>query len=73
MVHALIVLAAGEAEPSKTAFFICAGLAAAWAVVVSVIGLRRAEFPDTIGGARGVMAISIVLVAATMAAAVITA
>jgi hypothetical protein len=73
MVHALLVFAAEEAEPSKTAFYVCGGLLASWAVVLGVLGLRSPEFPGGASAARGVMAISAVLVVATMAAAVITA
>jgi hypothetical protein len=73
MLHSLLVLAAGESEPSKIAFYICGGLLAAWAVVLAGIGLSRAEFPEGAAAARGVMAISFVLAAATMATAVITA
>jgi hypothetical protein len=73
MVHALLVLAAGESEPSKAAFYICGGLLAAWAVVLSAIGLSRAEFPENAVAARGVMGISVLLVAGTIATAVITA
>ena len=73
MVHALLVFAAEEAEPSKTAFYVCGGLLAGWAVVLGFLGLRSPEFPGGEGPARGVMAISAVLVVATMAAAVITA
>jgi hypothetical protein len=73
MVHALLVLAAEEAEPSKTAFYLCGGALAAWAVVLGVLGLRNAEFPGGQSGARGVMAISAVLVAATVTTAVVTA
>jgi hypothetical protein len=73
MVHALLVFAAEEAEPSKTAFYVCGGLLASWAVVLGVLGLRSPEFPGGASAARGVMAISSVLVVATMAAAVITA
>jgi hypothetical protein len=73
MVHALLVFAAEEAEPSKTAFYVCGGLLASWAVVLGVLGLRSPEFPGGASAARGVMTISAVLVVATMAAAVITA
>jgi hypothetical protein len=49
--HALIgvVLAAAEGveEPSKTAFYICGGLLAVWAVVLSAIGMSQATFPAT--------------------------
>ena len=71
-----IILAAAEEaheETSKTLFYICGGLLAVWAVVVSAIGIRSHEtFPATKSAARRVMTISIVLVALAMASAVIT-
>jgi hypothetical protein len=75
MLHAMLVLAAetAEKESSKTAFYICGGLLAVWAVVLSGIGLSRPEFPGAIARERGVIAISAVLVVAAMATAVITA
>jgi hypothetical protein len=73
MVHALLVLAAEEAEPSKTSFYVLGGALAAWAVVLGLIGLRSPDFPGSERGSRGVMAITTVLVVAAMAAAVITA
>ena len=73
MVHALLVLAAEKAEHSKTVFYLCGGLLAAWAVALGFIGLRSPDFPGTAGAARGVMAISAVLMLAAMATAVITA
>jgi hypothetical protein len=76
MLHALSLLAVAaetEDEPSKTAFYVCGGLLAAWAVLLAVAGMTRATFPRTDGAARGVMALSAVLVAAAMATAVITA
>ena len=75
MLHALFTLAAAEGgeESSKALFYICGGLLAVFAVVVSAIGIaRRDEFPAGQGQARGVMALAAVLVLATMAAAVIT-
>jgi hypothetical protein len=60
------------AEPSKVPWFIFGGAAAAWAVIVSAIGLRNPDFPGNEGGARVVMLISFVLVAAAMTAAVAT-
>jgi hypothetical protein len=72
MVHALLVLAAEEAEPSKTAFYICGGIFAAWAVVLGLVGLRSPEFPGGGTGARAVMGVSVILMVAAMAAAVIT-
>jgi hypothetical protein len=68
----LITFAA--AEGSKVAFYICGGVLAAWAVVVSAIGIRAQDtFPASKRAARGVMAISVLLIAAAMATAVITA
>jgi hypothetical protein len=72
MVHALLVLAAEKAEPSKTAFYICGGALAVWAVVLGSIGLRNPDFPGSDGAARGVMALSAVLMVTAMAAAVLT-
>jgi hypothetical protein len=59
-------------EPSKVAFFIAGGVLAAWAVILSAIGISRPDFPGNNAGARAVMLISAVLVAAAMTAAVAT-
>jgi hypothetical protein len=75
--HALIALItaaeSGAEESSKTAFYICGGLLAAWAVVLSLIGMSSETFPATVGAKRGVIAITSVFVVAAMATAVITA
>jgi hypothetical protein len=75
MLHSLVTAAsavAGE-EPNKTAFYILGGLLAAWAVVIAAIGIaRHDDFPSSDGAARGVMGISVVLVAAAMVSAVVT-
>jgi hypothetical protein len=75
--HALIALItaaeSGAEESSKTAFYICGGLLAAWAVVLSAIGMSSETFPATVGAKRGVIAVTLVFVAAAMATAVITA
>jgi hypothetical protein len=73
MVHALLVLAAEKAEHSKTAFYLCGGLLAAWAVVLGFVGLRSPDFPGSATAARGVMALTAVLMLAAMATAIITA
>jgi hypothetical protein len=70
--HALILAAAEHAEPSKTAFYVAGGLFAAWAVLIGFIGITRPAFPNGEGGGRVVMAVSVVLMAATMASAVLT-
>ncbi|MFL5821667.1 MAG: plastocyanin/azurin family copper-binding protein [Solirubrobacteraceae bacterium] len=67
----LHVLAAGA--PSKAPFYLLGGLLAAWAVVLSAIGLSRPGFPESPGRARAVMGLSALLVAATMVTAVATA
>ena len=69
-VHLAPVLAA---EKSKTAYYIAGGLLVAWALIVSVLlGLRKPDFPNNLGGQRVVMAITAVLVLATTSTAVIT-
>jgi uncharacterized membrane protein YecN with MAPEG domain len=74
MLHALLLLAAAEAEEkSKVPFFICGGLLVCWALVMFAAGMRSETFPGGQSGQRGVVAVSVVLVAAAMATAVITA
>ena len=74
MLHALITLAATEGEEtSKTAFYISGSVLAVFAVVISAIGIRGHEtFPPSRGAARAVMLLAAVLVAVTMATAIIT-
>jgi peptidoglycan/LPS O-acetylase OafA/YrhL len=70
---ALVTLAQAEEESSKTAFYVAGAVLAAFAVVISAIGIRGHEtFPPSRGAARAVMGLAIVLVAATMAAAILT-
>ena len=48
---------AGEEESSKTLFYVMGGVLAAFAVIISAIGIRGHEtFPPSRGAARGVMA-----------------
>jgi len=70
--HALIPVLAAAGEKSKTAFYISGGLLALWAVVVSVFGITRPDFPHNITGSRGVMGVSALLVASTVGLAVAT-
>jgi len=75
VLHAIITFATEEAgeESSKVLFYICGCALAAWALIVSAIGIKAHEtFPPTKSAARGVMTISIVLVLLAMASAVIT-
>jgi hypothetical protein len=73
MVLALLQVAAEEAEKSKVPFFIAGGLFAAWAIVLFAVGMRSQSFPGGQSGERGVIAVSLVLMLAAMATAVITA
>ena len=67
----LITFAAEEA--SKTPYYICGIALAAFAVIVSAIGIsRHATFPSSPGAARAVMGLAVLLVVATMATAVLT-
>jgi hypothetical protein len=62
-----------EKESSKTAFYILGGAAAVWAIVLFAAGMRSPSFPGSARAQRGVIAISVVLVASAMASAVLTA
>lgn len=72
-VIALLLAAEEEAEPSKTAFYLCGGLLTLWAVVLSAIGMASATFPATVGAKRGVIGLTALFMAGAMATAVITA
>jgi plastocyanin len=68
MSAALLVLAT-----SKLPFYLVGGTLAAWAVVLALAGLSRPSFPARTGPARAVMAVSALLVAGTVSAAIATA
>ena len=70
---ALLQIAAEEAEKSKVPFFVAGGLFAAWAIVLFLVGMRSQTFPGGQSGERTVVAVSLVLMVAAMATAVITA
>lgn len=53
-----------------TAFHVLGACLALWAVVLTAIGVRRPDFPGKGAGTRIVMAISALLVASTIAAAI---
>jgi hypothetical protein len=73
MVLALLQVAAEEAEKSKVPFFVAGGLFAVWAIVLFLVGMRSQTFPGGQSGERTVIAVSLVLMLAAMATAVITA
>jgi hypothetical protein len=51
-------------------FYFAGGTLAAWALIVTAIGVRREDFPGTPRATRLVAAISIVLVATTIGLAI---
>ena len=69
----LAVVVVEEEEPSKLPFYVLGGLAACWAIVLFAIGMRSPSFPGSAGAQRGVITVSVVLVVAAMASAVLTA
>jgi len=75
MLHAFFTFAAEAAgdETSKTPFYIAGSLLAAWAVIVSLIGIsRHADWPSSTGARSAIMGISAVLVVLAMAGAVVS-
>jgi hypothetical protein len=73
VLHAVLTFAATEGEePNKVPFYICGILLVGWALVVSSLGIRNERFASEQRVGRAVMTVSAVLVAATMAAAVLT-
>jgi len=70
IVHLAPILAA---EKSKIPFYIAGALLVVWALAVTVgVGLRSTSFPRTLTEQRAVMAVSAVLVLATVSMAVAT-
>jgi hypothetical protein len=65
-----LLLAAGE--PSKVPFYVAGGILVIWALGLATVGLTRPAFPYNARGARGVMAVSVVLMVLAMAMAVVT-
>jgi plastocyanin len=69
-VHLAPILAA---EKSKVPYYIAGGALVAWALIVSVLlGLRKPDFPGSLGGERAVIATTVVLVLGAMSTAIIT-
>ncbi len=75
MLHALtIVFAATEGEESsKTLFYLAGGVLAAFAVLISALGISRiGSFPASKRQAQGVIGLAALLVLAAMASAIVT-
>jgi hypothetical protein len=75
-VHAAITHLApllAAAAKSRVPYYVVGSLLVAWALLVSLgLGLRKQAFPGGTPGQRTVIAVTAVLVAATMAMAVAT-
>ena len=56
-----------------TAFYVLGGVLAAWALIVTALGVTRPDFPGGGGGERMVAAISVVLVVGAIGSGIITA
>jgi hypothetical protein len=73
VLHAVLTFAAEEAEePSKTPFYVAGIILVVWALVVATIGIRNERFASAPRVGHAVMAVSALLVVATMAMAVVT-
>jgi hypothetical protein len=70
----LLATAAEHAEePSKTPYYVAGSALVVFAVIVSALGIRsHGHWPTSPGAARAVMGLGALLVAATMATAVLT-
>ena len=51
-------------------FYIAGGVLAAWALILTAIGVRREDFPATRGATRLVAAVSVILFVATIGLAI---
>lgn len=73
--HALLTLATteGAEETSKTLFYVLGSALAAFAVLLSVVGMTKPDFPGTDGAVRGTIGLTVLLVLAAGAAVIITA
>jgi hypothetical protein len=68
---ALLLITAAD-ESSKVPFFIIGGALAVYAVILATIGIQRPDFPSNMGGQRGVIALTAVIVVAAVATAILT-
>jgi hypothetical protein len=55
-----------EHHKSELPFFLAGSLLVAFAIIISVVGFKKPEFPANEQAARGVMALSIALVAGAL-------
>ena len=67
----LLAVVEGEAEKSKTPFYILGCVFGAWAIVLFLIGQKSQTFPSSRGQAIGLGAVSVALAVAAGALAVV--
>ena len=73
MLSTVLFAAEAGAEPDKTLFYVAGALLVVFALGVAALGISRHEtFPPSRGGRNAVVGLGVVLVAATMASAVLT-
>jgi hypothetical protein len=72
MMTLLAAVVEHSSEGSKTAYYVAAGAFACWAVLLGAFGVMRETFPRNANAARAVMLVSGLLMATTMACAVLT-
>ncbi|HVF77375.1 MAG TPA: hypothetical protein VNA28_03680 [Solirubrobacteraceae bacterium] len=65
--------AAEEEHKSEAPFFIVGGMLALFAIVISIIGFKKPDFPASASAARGVMTLGLTLTLATMASVIYVA
>ncbi|MGI8921221.1 MAG: hypothetical protein ACR2HD_06045 [Solirubrobacteraceae bacterium] len=70
--HVLWLLLAAD-KPSKAPFYVIGGVFAAWAVLISVLGFRRHDFPSGDGQQRLVMGVTVLLAVGAIGSAIATA
>jgi hypothetical protein len=68
----VLTLVVAASEPSKVPFYVAGGVLALWAVALASVGLTRPSFPYGARGARGVITVSVLLMAAAIAMAIVT-
>ncbi len=71
--HAASAAAEHEEHKSELPFFIAGGAFAVFAILISVYGFKRPDFPETAAKARGVMSAGAVLMMAAVGSAIYVA
>ena len=56
--------AAEEEHKSETPFFVAGAILVVFSILISIFGFKRPDFPGNASAARGVMTLSVALVAA---------